>query len=358
MSGPKGYAPQILERQRRELERAANRRAWARVADQVAALAADCTAAGLDLDVWRELDEKGFGRSRVDRPTDADVDAVDAFARAAEQVATLAQERRVDRAAGRALESLAHVQAALDDHAGRLVAATHGAAPADRDGQAVAAATRLTRLLASTGAQEGELTEQLRDLLAEEQVGERRWLALAGRIAAAVSAERDRGDRLRLSRELSVLAARVEGPIRDHLLARIEAAGTSSSLEALRPVIERAVDDAARAAQRDYILSTAVAVWSELGYQATADFAEVAAGGRPALLTHPAWPAHALQVRFDPVGHRISTNLVATADSDEASDRETEQAHCAQVPAFTARMAEKGVEASHHRRHRGAAEHQ
>lgn len=206
-------------------------------------------------------------------------------------------------------------------------------------------AAELITIVAHCGDRSDELAEQIR-AAAESATPEREWLALARDVAAARRAESDRQSRRALADELLSLVARVDDEtVVDDLRARIESAPSRSVLESRRPEILAAISQAEREAERAFIVAQALEVWSELGYESSADFHEVLSRGNPALLHHDEWPDHALQVRFDATRGHLATNVVALGATTPARDKEVEEDHCADAAEFTAALGSRGVDA-------------
>lgn len=348
MSGPKGYNAVLAERLRRERELAARRRTWLQIVEQLTATDARCRATDLEVDVWRELAAVGYDRSRLQRPSDADLDGVADLERGRAAVSRRLEEAATARAAARAQVALDGLRAALDTNGELVVTALAPVAAAAPTPSAVKAPVELlSGLLGSTGERQAQLTAELERLLdSDRAAGRQDWLEYAARVADGARAERDRHDRAALRDEFVAIIARVSGPAAETLIARIDGAPDRASLEALRPTVLAAVRAAELDAERAFVIAQAIEVWRELGYEPGPEFSEVALSGDAALLPHRDWTAHALQVRFDEDGLGLATNVVATSATDPLRDKEIEDDHCADIAAFTESLAGRGVDAS------------
>lgn len=339
ISGPKGYDVALQAQLRRQRELAARRRTWAEMVSQLAELQGRIQVSGAQFDVWSELSNDGFDQQRISNPTEADLDAIAEFVTARATVAAAATVH-VNRAQSeRALRDLDSLHRKLTKKStvaltrtlvggGETVASEH--APAWES-----PAGRLIELLGQTGDQVELLTAAVENLADSDKAADRRaWLELTRRITDAVRAEADRVGRFAVIDELIAMTARVEGPARTVLIARIQAAPTRAKAEALRGDIVDAIAEAEREAERALIIAQAAEVWTELGYDVGPEFLEAAELGSAGLLFNPEWPDHALQVRFDGSGGTIATNIIAFGDTDPQRDKEIEDDHCRDLPAF------------------------
>lgn len=342
MSGPKGYDAVLAERLRREQELAARRRSWQEIVRQLEEIATRCEAAGIPFDVGDHLRSMDYSTARLATPSDADLDRVEELARLRTAVAGRVDEEATALARRRARQALRELQHELqtetvfeDTDLGRVEAKA-----------TATTADRWSELLGSTGEWQEGLTRELQALVVSADAADKNaWLGLATRVSDAVRRENDRRARELLRDEFAAMTARVAGPVAATLMARVDAAADSAAVEALRPVVVAAIAAAELDAQRSYVIAQAIEVWRELGYEAGPEFVELALAGDAALLDHRDWPGHALQVRFSAEGTGIATNVVAIAPSDAVRDKEVEEDHCADLAAFQAGLAHRGVDA-------------
>lgn len=352
MSGPKGYSAVVSPRVARERELEARRRRWRALCQQLDALEEQTRVLGMHCSARRDLESAGYPQRRLNKPSDADLDAIDAFSTAVTDALTAARRSIDAQNAHKALQSLSGLQSSIAADGAMIVSNLTSSAPQQSvSGPPTAAqcnwdtkAARLVELVERTGAERVALLEQIQRTLTNQAASERDWLALTTAVTSAVRANDDRIERLRRSDELLSMVARLDNQyVAENLRAKINGSSSLAVLESRRAEILDAIRDEERESERRFILEQAVEVWRELGYQTRTDFHEVALTGQPVMLHNEAWPDHALQVRYVDARQQLRTTVVSLAETSAQRDREVEEDHCADVAAFTAHLVERGV---------------
>lgn len=334
MSGPKGYDVALERRLQRERELAARRRSWATAHDVLVELRNELRRDAVEFDVAVALARAGFGSTRSEHPSEADLDELAHFQATVETVVSEARRARTD----------AYVLRTRSALVGRTTSPTHDADPRAQDDIAPSA-ERLVELLAEVpDAMRDPLTLQVAELVATDANGSSRsWLTLTRTITDAVRASRDAVLRDRLARELKSVIARIEGPTADDLRAQLAAATDSTAVERLRPRVLAAVTAAEHESERAHVVRSAIEVWRELGYVADADLVDLTLAGGSGLLKRDEWPDHALQIRLASDGLSIGTNVVALTETDPRRDLEVEEESCRDIGTFMRGLDARGL---------------
>ncbi len=343
MSGPKGYDLELERRLQRERELAARRRTWDQLRETLALLRGIAAAHGSEVDITRLMEDAGYDSSRLQAPTESDLDQVEKLTATVGAVGDRVRADASRRAAAAALGNLTRLQEALGG--GELVVTSLSTMPSElASTSAGPIEVRDPDVLLDLLTRAGEAASELRDVVLSCEPGdEKAWRAMTRQVTDAVRAESSRLARLRLVDELESLVARVEDPVASaDLRARITSASTLAALESRRAEIASAVVESDLKAERAFVLASAIEVWRELGYNVP-DGSGPGTAGSAILLQHDDWTDHALQVRLLDGTQQIATNVVTFGDTDPTRDHEVEEDHCADIADFRAGLSARGL---------------